>query len=151
MKNKILGIVSIALSVLVAIYSTGLKPKMQLAAGDPGPSVYPIAAALLLAVCGIAVLFQKEDGDAKEFLSKPEWKRLAILFGLFAAYTACLIVFGFLLSSVVMLFVTCTLFMGKNKVPLWLRAVYSLVLGVGVWYLLKTVFTVSLPTGILFG
>lgn len=151
MKNKILGTVSIVLSVLVVIYSIGLKPKMQLAVGDPGPSVYPIAAALLLAVCGVAVLFQKEDGDTKEFLSAKEWKRLAGLFGLFVAYTVCLIVFGFLLSSVVMLFVTCTLFMGKNKVALWLRVVYSLVLGIGVWYLLKTVFTVSLPTGILFG
>ncbi len=62
-----------------------------------------------------------------------------------------LIVFGFLPSSIAMLFVTCTLFMGENKVPLWVRALYSVVLGVGVWYLLKTVFVVSLPTGLLFG
>lgn len=151
MKNKILGIVSIVLSAGVVVYAIGLKPKMQLAAGDPGPAVYPIAAALLLAVCGIAVFFQKEDGDAREFLSAKEWKRLAVLFSLFAAYTAGLILLGFLISSVVMLFVTCTLFMGENKVALWVRAVYSLVLGVGVWYLLKTVFAVSLPTGLLFG
>ena len=148
MKNKVLGILALILSVGVLISTTRMKTTMSLAEGDPGPWLFPVIAAALIAVCGASILMQKKVEDTG-FLSKSEWVRLVILYGIFLVYAVSICLFGFLYSSIVMLFVTCTLFAGEKKIPVWIRGLYALVLGIAIWYLLKVVFSVPLPAGFL--
>ena len=149
MKNKVLGIVSVALGIAIIIMSSQLQVSM-VAEGDPGPKVFPIIAAVLFLICGIAVFFQKPDPKEKPFLTKEQWKRLGILFAVLIGYTLLMYVFGFLISTMIALFVICTLFAGETKIPWWIRVLYGIVLGFLVWYMLEKTFMVPLPAGILF-
>ena len=149
MKNKVLGVVSAALGVAIIILSSQLKVSM-VAEGDPGPKVFPMISAVLFLVCGVAVFLQKSDPKEKPFLTKEQWKRLGILFAVLIAYALLMYVFGFLISTMITLFVICTLFAGDTKVPWWVRVLYGVVLGFLVWYMLEKAFMVPLPAGILF-
>lgn len=150
-KNKVLGIIALVFSALVLFATSQLKLSMQLATGDPGPWLFPIIAAALIGICGVVLLLDKSEAAAKPFLTAGEWKRAVLLYGIFVVYAVCIVVFGFLYSSIVMLFVCCTLFAGEKKIPLYVRVLYAVILGVGIWYLLGSVFKVTLPAGILFG
>ena len=150
MKNKILGVVAVAIAVVEAILTMQLVPSF-IAAGDPGPKVFPMISAVLFFICGIAIFFQKEDkSKEKQFMTKEQWKRLGILLGVLVVYALLMYFFGFLPSTIVALFVICTLFAGETKVHIVVRILYAVILGVAVWYLLQEAFMVPLPSGILF-
>lgn len=148
MKNKVLGVSVILIAIVELVMTLQLVPAF-VAAGDPGPKVFPMISVLLFFVCGIAVYFQKEDSN-KAFLSREQWKRLGLLFMLLVAYTLVMFIFGFIPSTMIMLFVLCTLFAGDTKVALPIRITYGVVLSLFIWYLLERVFMVPLPAGILF-
>ncbi len=150
-KNRTLGIISVALALIVLFFSFQLKPVMQLAKGDPGPQLFPIVAAAFLGIFGLILAFDKGQQPKKNFLEKKEWKRTALLYALFVAYAVAINLIGFLFSSIIMLFVCCTLFAGKKKIPVYIRILYAVLLGFAVWFLLQEVFKVTLPAGILFG
>ncbi len=149
MKNKVLGIVSVVAGIAIIIAATQLQVAM-VAEGDPGPKVFPIIAAVLFLVCGAAVFFQKPDPNEKPFLTKEQWKRLGILFAVLIGYMVLMYFFGFLISTMIALFVVCTLFSGEKKTAWWIRVLYGVVLGFLVWYMLEKMFMVPLPAGILF-
>ncbi|MDO4619506.1 MAG: tripartite tricarboxylate transporter TctB family protein [Lachnospiraceae bacterium] len=149
-KNKVLGILTVALAVIVFIATYRLQLSMQLAAGDPGPWLFPGIAGGLLFVFGLMVMFDNKQKD-EQFLSGKEWKRAILLFAIFVGYAAAIIVVGFLISSIAMLFVCCTLFAGEKMPPLIVRILYAVILGSGIWYVLGEVFKVTLPSGMLFG
>ncbi len=149
MKNKVLGIVSVAAGAAIVIASLQLRAAM-VADGDPGPRVFPIIAAVLFIICGVAVFFQKPEPNEKPFLTKEQWKRLGILFAVMIGYAVLMYFVGFLISTMIALFVVCTLFSGEKKVAWWVRVLYGIVLGFVVWYMLEKMFMVPLPAGILF-
>ena len=149
MKNKVLGIGAILLAAWEAWMTMGLKPSM-IAAGDPGPKVFPMISAALFLICGIAILFQKEKPGARTFLTREQWKRLITLFVILIGYALLMLAAGFLISTVVVLFVVCTLFAGSKQPPLWIRILYAVVLAFAVSYLLNGLFQIPLPEGLLF-
>lgn len=149
-KNRILGILSVALAAIVFVATSQLKLSMQLATGDPGPWLFPGITAGVLAVFGLMLVFDSENNE-KTFLSVKEWKRAILLFVIFVAYAAAIVLVGFLISSVVMLFVCCTLFAGEKMPPIYVRILYAGILGTGIWFVLQEIFKVTLPGGMLFG
>ena len=96
MKNKILGVVAVTIGIVEAILTMQLVPSF-IAAGDPGPKVFPMISAVLFVICGIAIFFQKEDkSKEKQFMTKEQWKRLGILLGVLVVYA--LLMYFFVIS-----------------------------------------------------
>ncbi len=149
-KNRVLGIASIILSIVAFILISQMTAAFSLAEGDPGPRLFPAIAAAVIGIFGIIVLFEKDDSEAKEFLEKSQWGRLFLLYGIFIVYAVLVWLLGFMYPSILMLFITCTLFSGQKKIPLWIRIVYAVVLSVAITYAFQRLFAVPMPKGILF-
>lgn len=147
-KNQILGVSAIVLSAAAFVLISQMAPAFALAEKDPGPRVFPAIAAGIIGIFGIVLLFSKSE-ETKKFLEKNQWGRLFLLYGIFLVYAVGIWLLGFLYPSILMLFVTCTLFSGKKKIPLWIRAAYAVLVSIIICYLFKTVFTVPMPKGIL--
>ncbi|MBQ1311734.1 MAG: tripartite tricarboxylate transporter TctB family protein [Blautia sp.] len=101
-KNRLLGFISLGLSVWIAYMSFQLKATAY--QGDPGPKMFPLIGAFILAVCGIALIVfpgKKEKG----FLTKEQWFSCAKLFSMYVLLIVLLYLFGFLGAVPVMLFI----------------------------------------------
>ena len=113
-KDRILGIVSVAFSILLAAltYFT-VDPKIRMA-GDPGSQIFPYGTALILAFCGYVLLI---------------W------------------LLGFLLATMVMLFVVSTMFAKGKGIPTVQRVIYSVVMTVLIYVIFRYGLKVLLPSG----
>lgn len=148
-KNYILGIIALLLSAAVFFMTSNIATAFSLAAKDPGPRLFPSIAAGVIGICGIAVLLDKDKTSTEVFLPRNQWARLGLLYGIFIAYAVLIYLFGFMYPSIVMLYVTCTLFAGDKKIPIWLKVIYAVAISVAICYVFKNVFSVPLPKGIL--
>ena len=102
LKNRILGFISLGLSIWITYMSLQLKATAY--QGDPGPRMFPLIGAFILAVCGIALIIlpgKKEKG----FLTKEQWFSCAKLFCMYLLLVLLLYLFGFLGAVPVMLFI----------------------------------------------
>ena len=137
----LLGIVAMLMSMQVQV-KTGST--------DPGSRIFPLLASGLLTVCGVGVLISAAKSEDKAFLSGEGWKKLLMAFGCMVLYILALKYLGFLISTPVFLFAIITMLAGGEKVAIWKKAAYALVVTGLSWYLFHSVLSMSLPNGVLF-
>ena len=148
-KNKLLGLIMIALAVIVFVVC-GSYPTAKVS-GDVGSAVFPEISSGLCAVCGaLLMLPSKQNDNEKGSLTKAQWLRVVIMFGLYAAYGAALYVFGYVIATPVLCFVMFFIMSREKKAPIWHGIVYSAAISVAVYLLFFTLFKIRLPMGILF-
>lgn len=148
-KDRAIGLVSLALGIATMIGTMQIPISSSIASSpEPGPRLFPTIAGVLLIICGLGLILQKQK-DAEPFLEKQQWKRLGVLALVFVLYCVGLSFLGFVISTPVMLFVSMTMFAGEKKLPLPAKLLYCA--GVtGVIYLLFVVlFKTNIPSGTL--
>jgi len=118
---------------------------------EPGPGVVPLSVSILLVLSGLIGLLYK-NGKEKEKIPF-QWKgmirkRVAPLqiVALTAAFILALERVGFLLSSLIYLFL---LFAWVSRFRFWMAIGLSILLGIGSWYFFEKILAVQLPTGML--
>lgn len=146
-KNKIAGIVFVIIGLAYAYMS--LQLKKPTAPKDPGSTLFPLAASIGLAVCGLAMFFQTTAEDRKEFLDKQGWIQLGLIVAVLAGYILAMKYIGFVISTPVVLFIISSLFSKGLQIPLTKRLLYSALLSVIFYVVFVQLFHVMLPKGIL--
>ena len=128
-KNRILGVISLALSIWIGYMTMNLRATAY--QGDPGPKMFPMIGAILLAVCGIIMIVApgKKEGT---FLTKEQWKACALLFSMYLLLTLLLYLFGFLGAVPVMLFLITFLLskLSMSDKSVKQRIITSLIFGI---------------------
>lgn len=124
-----LGVVSILIAAFIVHMSMGLRATGY--DGDPGPKMFPIMGALLMAVCGILVIVKPEK-EQKLFLTASQWKSAGILFAVYILIVVMLFLFGFAVAVPIMLFVVTFLLskLSLKDASLKKRLINSLIFGV---------------------
>ena len=107
-----LGVFCILFAALITYLSLHLKATAY--KGDPGPKMFPLIGAVIMAVCGIALILAPEK-EEKRFLTWTQWKAAFGLFGMYVGLALMLWLFGFKIAVPVVLFIV-TLMLSKLSV-----------------------------------
>lgn len=132
----------------------GLVFSMGLSLGrwnEPGPGVFPLALSILLCVSGIVWFIRgKAKGEKKETVVREafiqKFSTPLQIVGLTAVFILVLEPLGYLLTSVLYLFV---LFLWVSRYRLWVAAVLAITFGAGSWLFFEKLLTTPLPKGFL--
>lgn len=122
--------------------------------GDPGPKMFPMIGGVLMAVCGI-ILMIKQGEQQKQFLTKEQWGKCAIIFGIYALFLLLMYVFGWIVAMPVILFVL-TFVLSSVSMPdatIKKRIITSLIwavcCGAGIYLAYKVGLKASVPKGLM--
>lgn len=149
-RDRIIGAGSVLTGLLVCVLSAGI-PKNTID-GDIGSQAFPLMAAGILILCGIALCLKKTRGEQKPFLFPNQWVRLIILYFSYVLFTVALWGVGFMISTPVFLF-WLTFLLGKvagKKTNLLKNLLFSILLTILVYFLYQKLLHIPLPKGILF-
>lgn len=146
-KDRLIGLVSLVLGgIFLALTLQIPMLANSSSATEPGPRLFPMIACILLIICGLGLIFQKQ-AESETFLTKEQAKRLFILLGAFILYCVGLYFVGFVIMTPILLFVTMSMFAGEKNLSLIVKLVYS----VGLTALIYLVFVVFLKTNVPMG
>ena len=154
-RTQIVGVIFL----LIAAFFAAMTPSIQVIDGlyEPGPRIFPYLAEGIIAVCSIIMIIQargKEKDptapESKPYLDKAGWKRLGLASALMIAYAILLTVLGFLISTPIMTLAFIFVLSSGEKVNKIAAIVITAVLTVGIYFLFTELFSIPLPSGILF-
>ena len=146
-KNKICGIFLVISGMAAWVMTLGFNVKLM--EGDPGPKLFPMIGIGGMILFGVLIFFQRSDNEKSRF-SKDEWKRIFTLFGLFILYVLMLKYIGYLISTLIILYIITTIFSKGQNVNMVKRVIFTLTITLSVYVLFVKVLHVMLPGGDLF-
>ena len=137
------GIIMGAFSIIMLLVLPSQVRVPAFDSGAPSPRIIPGICLVGMLICSAALLiqslvFKKE----KEF--EFDWaveKACILMILLLCVYTAMIIYLGFIIASVV-IFPLILFYCGERKPPIY---IFTIAAGVGIFFLFKYVFHVSLP------
>ena len=147
-KDHWVGLLLVILGIAMLLLSMQIPVKNS--STDPGSRLFPVMASILQIVCGAGILISAGKSTDKQFLPAQGWKKLGMAFGVMIAYTLALKYIGFVVSTLVFLYVVVTMLAGEEKVAVWKKILYSVVVTGLAWLVFQRVLSMNLPTGILF-
>lgn len=111
-KDRVTGLISIALGIAVAILTSQLPTSNM--ANDIGPRAFPYITSGILILSGIGIV-AKKPVESKPFFKNggESIKRFIIIWAVLILYVVGLNFLGFIVPSVAVLFVMCLMF-GKD-------------------------------------
>lgn len=138
-----LGIFCIVLAAFIIYMALGLKDTGY--EGDPGPKMFPIAGATIMAICGIGVVIAP-DKESKQFLTKEQWKSAGTLFAMYVLFAVLFWLFGFVVAVPVVLFIVTYLLssLSMQTASKKKRLLVSLIFGIVGGAVLYLVYVVAL-------
>lgn len=148
-KDRMIGIVLLIVAAIIYIMVCQFPLPVINSTGDPGPKLFPTLGVILIIAGSIGLIFQKQD-KSEPFMLKDEYKRLFQLALTFVLYAIGLWGIGFLLSTIIMLFVTMTLMAQEKKLRLPIKIGYSLVITIILYLAFTYLLKFKLPSGYLF-
>lgn len=142
------SLIFLAAGIYGLVFSTSLPMGRW---NEPGPGVFPLAISILLCISGIAwFIHGKSKGEKKETAGGGDFARRFItaaqIVGLTGGFIAALEPLGYLLTSILYLFI---LFAWVSRYRLWVAAVYAVTFGAGSWLFFEKLLTTPLPKGFL--
>lgn len=101
-KDFWLGVFSILLAGVITWLSLQLKQTGY--EGDPGPKMFPLIGAVIIAICGIALIV-KPDAPTGPFMTGRQWLAAGKIFLIYILMVALLYFFGFVVTVPVIMFI----------------------------------------------
>ena len=154
-RTQIVGVIFL----LIAAFFAAMTPSIQVIDGlyEPGPRIFPYLAEGIIALCSIIMIIQarskEKDPNAKEskpYLDKAGWKRLGLASVLMIAYAVLLGIVGFLIATPIATLAFIFVLSSGEKVNKIAAVVITAVLTIGIYLLFTELFSIPLPSGILF-
>ena len=147
-KSRLCGLLCVLIGAAAAVtasrfQSTGLLDT------DPGPALFPLIGGIGLILCGAIIFLQNNDDAAAPGFGKEGLLRIGKCAVLLVAYMLGLKYIGFLISTLVVLFLFCGMFTFGKSLALWKRIVYTVLVTGAVYYVFAEILHVMLPRGIL--
>ena len=146
-RDRSTGIVALVHGTVIAALTLQLPDSTI--AGDVGPRVFPFISGGLLILCGAGLLVNGKS-TAEGIFTKKALGRLGLIFGVVLAYCVGMAFLGFIVPTVLVLFVLSTMFAEGKDAALWKRALYAVVITAIVYFLFHNVLNLKLPTNQLF-
>lgn len=142
------SLIFLAAGIYGLVFSVGL-PLGQW--NEPGPGVFPLTLSILLCISGIVwFIHGKAKGEAGKPAGLKEFSRkyvtAAQIVGLTGAFIFILEPLGYLLTSILYLFV---LLLWVSRYKLWVAAVFAITFGAGSWFFFEKLLSTPLPQGLL--
>lgn len=147
-----LGIFCILLAAFITYMSMGLKATGY--EGDPGPKMFPMIGAVIIAVCGIGVIVAPEK-NSKQFMTKAQWISAGKLFAMYVAFAVLFWLFGFLVAVPIVLFIVTYMLSslsmkGKSaKQRLLVSLIYGIVGGAVLYLIYVVALDASMPKALI--
>ena len=140
----IMGIISLVL--LLVLPDQVRVPAFD--SGAPSPRIIPTIYLVIMLFCSVVLIIQSVVFK-KERIVEFDWQKekpAILMILLLCLYVALIIWVGFIIASSVV-FVIVLFYCGERKPWIYL---FTIAAAIGIYFLFKYVFTVSLPTGSLF-
>ena len=153
-QEHIIGILCIALGIVI-FSLTSQFPAGQAIIDVSGPAFFPNVIAVIFIITGVIELvigffFTKHHNfelkNIWQQIKRPGFINIIIIISVFILYIIFVSVLGFISSTLIFLFIV----MWRLKVPVWKNIIYSAVLTGTIIIIFVKLFTVTLPSGILF-
>lgn len=144
-KDRILGIIMLAVSLIFAYYTTGIKQTNIV--GDPGPRLFPYLSCFIIGIFSLVLILRKNRTPYKEYLTWEQWKRFWILFGIYLLNYAALYWLGYKAAIPMTVLLTCFLFSKGSDVAAWKKILYVAAVTVVMYLLYVKLLEVNLPAG----
>lgn len=147
-----LGIFCIALAAFITYMSMGLEATGY--EGDPGPKMFPLMGAFIIAVCGIGVIVAPEK-NSKQFMTKEQWCSAGKLFLMYVVFAVLFWLFGFLVAVPVVLFVVTYMLSSlsmQNKTKkqrLLVSLIYGIVGGAVLYLIYVVLLDATMPKALI--
>ena len=147
-RDQFTGALIVLLGILVFISISGYR--VPFTATYPGPKALPGLAGIGFVICGAGIFLngcRKAASDAKPFLSKEGWIRLAISLGMLILYVVGMNFLGFWIPTVLFCFACSTYYAVGYKTTLVQRLIFSVAVTVVMYLVYHTAFGYRLPAG----
>ena len=152
-KDFYIGLVTVIVSAFI-IWQTVLLPGSAYE-GDPGPKMFPMIGGVLMAICGIILMIKQGNEEAKQFLTKEQWKKCGILFAVYALFLLLMYVFGWVVAMPIILFILTYILSGVSmpdvtkKKRLLTSLIWAVCCGAGIYLAYKVGLKASVPKGLM--
>ena len=151
-KDRILGVITLLLAAWITFLSFQLKATGY--QGDPGPRMFPLIGAGVMALCGIVLLIApgKKPGV---FLTKAQWASAGKLFAVYILFALLLWLGGFLIAVPITLMIVTYMLSGlsakhnSRKKRILIAAIFGIVGGALLYLAYVIGLKAPMPTGIL--
>jgi hypothetical protein len=147
-RDRATGIIAVSVGLILAGLTTQLPPSKV--PDDVGPRVFPFFAAAVMVATGTGLILQKDDKTKKKtgpYFTKEEWIRFGKLFGLYLLYFVLLWAFGFIIATLITMYIVCSLFAQGKNVAVWQRVLFSVILTSLIYFSFYTMLGLKLPLG----
>ncbi|MGI6029100.1 MAG: tripartite tricarboxylate transporter TctB family protein [Candidatus Heteroscillospira sp.] len=154
-RTQVVGIIFMA----IAVFFASQTPQIQVGEGlfEPGARIFPYIAEGIIFVCALLMTIfargKQFDANAKEskpYLDKAGWKRLGLAAVLMAAYAVLLSLLGFLISTPIATLAFIFVLSSGEKVNKAAAVIIALALTAGIYMLFTNLFSIPLPSGMIF-
>lgn len=139
------GIIMGVLSLILLIVLPNQVRVPAYDSGAPSPRIIPAICLVLMLVFSIVLIIQSLVFK-KEKIVEFDWEKekpAILLILLLCGYVALIITLGFIIASAIV-FIAVLAYCGERKPFIY---IFTVAAAVGIYFLFKYVFTVSLPTG----
>lgn len=151
-RDQVTGLALVVLGIVFAVLVSQFKKPFT--AAYPGPKLVPAIGVFGLIVCGLGIFVnscrqQKEDAV---FVTKEGWVRIIVTFAVLCVYVFAMKYLGFLVVTPFVLFAITSFFSKASNIQtkLWVRIVFALAVTFVIWFMYVRLFSMTLPTGLLF-
>ena len=146
--NFIVSIVCAVLGIGIIFIASGYPDAEAYGTGVPGPGLWPILVSVVMMACAALLMFKtlkmKPEDNTDVVLWSADTRRVYISMLILFIYTVILETVGFLLSTVVMLFIFIQWF---SKKKWYISFAISAVLSLGIYSIFKFVLNVPIDFG----
>lgn len=140
---RIFSLLFIFLSLVLFYYGLGIKSEFNY---EPlGPTPFPLAILVLIALCNVLLLFFSEHTNI-QWAGLRIMQKLGLLLLNFFGYAFVFEIFGFLLASAIFIFVTSLIFGARFFSAL----IFAVLCSLGLFYLFDICLQITLPLGEIF-
>lgn len=148
-KDKILGLLSIGMAIVLLILTLFTVDSKIRIEGDPGPRMFPYIISGMFGLSGIVLLCRKDPGKDKVYLTREEWKRLLILFGVLCAYILVIYLLGFVIATCALLYVVSRMFAEGKNVKKLSCIIFAVATTAIIYFAFRYGLKVYLPNGLI--
>ena len=146
--NFIVSIVCAVLGIGIIFIASGYPDAEAYGTGVPGPGLWPILVSVVMMACAALLMFKtlkmKPEDNTDVVLWSADTRRVYISMLILFIYTVILETVGFLLSTVVMLFIFIQWF---SKKKWYISFAISAALSLGIYSIFKFVLNVPIDFG----
>jgi len=146
-KDRVLGTITLIFGLVFLVGSLNL-PGTNLQ-NDPGPKVFPILGAIIIIGSSLGIMLKKESQE-KPFLTGEQWKKLWLLFLVFMGYAIGFWLIGYILSTIITLFIISSLFSVGKSISVLRRLLFSVFVTIVIYLAFTEILSLRLPSGMIF-